>query len=345
MHDLTLDHTTFGPLGFGGAAIGNLYAPVSDEEAYAAVHTAVLLGVRYFDTAPHYGFGLSEKRLGEILAILDPQQDLIISTKIGRKLVPVSPADLDFMLPRQGFVTPEPYRSEFDYSYDCALRTYESSLRRLQRERIDLLLVHDLGRLTHGEDHPRLFAEFLDGAYRAMRELRDSGAVGAIGLGVNETQVVEQALEHADFDVVLLAGRYTLLEQEALETFLPNCARRGVEVIVGGPYNSGILATGVRRGGPVNYNYADAPEHVVARVARIESICEAHNVPLRAAAMQFPLGHPQVLTVVAGMATPEQVLQAVENVRRPLPSALWRDLRGAGLIAPAAPVPKGFRSA
>jgi D-threo-aldose 1-dehydrogenase len=177
-----------------------------------------------------------------------------------------------------------------------------------------------------------------------MRELRDSGAVSAIGLGVNETQVVEQALEHADFDVVLLAGRYTLLEQEALETFLPNCARRGVEVIVGGPYNSGILATGVGRGGPVNYNYAGAPEQVVSRVARIESICNAHKVPLRAAAIQFPLAHPQVLTVVAGMATSEQVVQALEDMRRPLPPALWHDLRVAGLISPDAPVPKTLSS-
>jgi D-threo-aldose 1-dehydrogenase len=345
MNELTLDHSAFGPLGFGGAAIGNLYAPVSEEVAHAAVRMAVQLGIRYFDTAPHYGFGLSEKRLGEALEALDPRQELILSTKVGRKLAPVGRTDLDFTLPRQGFVTPEPYQSEFDYSYDGTLRTYESSLRRLRRRRIDILLVHDLGRLTHGEEHPRYFAEFLDGGYRAMRELRDGGAVGAIGLGVNETQVAEQALEHADFDLVLLAGRYTLLEQGALESFLPNCARRGVEVIVGGPYNSGILATGVRREDPANYNYGRAPQPVVARVAQIESVCDAHNVPLSAAAMQFPLAHPQVLTVVAGMGTPEQVVQAVDAMRTPLPSALWRDLRAGGLISPDAPVPKALSGA
>jgi D-threo-aldose 1-dehydrogenase len=338
MNDLTLDQATFGPLGFGGAAIGNLYTAVKEEVAYAAVRTAIRLGIRYFDTAPHYGFGLSEKRLGEILAELDPGEELILSTKIGRKLVPIS-TELDLTQPRQGFVTPEPYESDFDYSYEGTLRSYDSSLERLRRERIDILLVHDLGRLIHGEDHPRRFAEFLDGGYRAMRELRDCGAVGAIGLGVNETQIVEQALEHADFDLVLLAGRYTLLEQGALETLLSNCARRGVEVIVGGPYNSGILATGVRRGGPIKYNYSGAPEPVAARVARIESICEAHNVPLRAAALQFPLAHPQVLTVVAGMATPEQVIQTQQDLQRPLPPQLWRDLRADGLIAPDAPVP------
>jgi D-threo-aldose 1-dehydrogenase len=342
LNNLTLDRMTFSPLGFGGSAIGNLYSPVSEEVAHAAIRTAVQLGIRYFDTAPHYGFGLSEKRLGEALEGLDPRQELVISTKVGRKLEQVSRTDVDLTVPRQGFVTPEPYQSEFDYSYDCTLRTYESSLRRLRRKRIDILLVHDLGRLTHGEDHPRCFAEFLDGGYRAMRELRDSGAVGAIGLGVNETQVAEEAMEHADFDLVLLAGRYTLLEHGPLETFLPNCARRGVEVIVGGPYNSGILATGVRRGGPVNYNYGSAPQQVMARVAQIESICDAHNVPLSAAAMQFPLAHPRVLTVVAGMGTPEQVVQAMDDVRRPLPWALWRDLRTAGLIPADAPVPKAL---
>jgi D-threo-aldose 1-dehydrogenase len=337
MKQLTLDRETFGSLGFGAAVLGNLYAPVSDESAQDTTRAAVELGVRYFDTAPHYGFGLSEKRLGTALGDLDPAERLIVSTKAGRKLTPRT--GIDTTVPRQGFVTPEPYESEFDYTYDSVMRTYEGSLRRLQRERIDILFVHDIGRVMHGESHPSRFAEFMQGGYRAMSELRTSGAVGAIGIGVNETQVCEEALAHADFDVVLLAGRYTLLEQGALDTFLPLCERRGVRVVVGGPYNSGILATGVRRGGAINYNYGAAPKEIIARAAAIESICDAHAVPLPAAALQFPLGHPQVLTVIAGMGTREQVGQAADDLRRPVPQALWAELRAAGLIRPDAPVP------
>jgi D-threo-aldose 1-dehydrogenase len=336
MKQLTLERGTFGSLGFGGAVLGNLYAPVPDEVARDATRAAVELGVRYFDTAPHYGFGLSEKRLGAALRELDPGEHLIVSTKVGRKLAPRTGVDLT--VPRQGFVTPEPYESEFDYTYDSVMRTYEESLRRLQRERIDILYVHDIGRVTHGESHPSRFAEFMNGGYRAMSELRASGAVSAIGIGVNETEVCEEALAHADFDVVLLAGRYTLLEQAALDTFLPLCARRGVRVVVGGPYNSGILATGVRRAGAINYNYAAAPKEIVARAAAIESICDTHDVPLPAAALQFPLSHPQVLTVIAGMGTREQVRQAAEYLRHPVPQQLWAELRAAGLIRPDAPI-------
>jgi D-threo-aldose 1-dehydrogenase len=298
----------------------------------------VALGVRYFDTAPPYGFGLSEKRLGTALRELDPGERLIVSTKVGRKLA--ARTGIDLTVPRQGFVTPEPYESEFDYTYDSVMRTYEGSLRRLQRERIDILFVHDIGRATHGDSHPSRFAEFMNGGYRALSELRTSGAVGAIGIGVNETLVCEEALAHADFDVVLLAGRYTLLEQGALDTFLPLCERRGVQVVVGGPYNSGILATGVRQArGAINYNYAAAPKEIIARAAAIESICDAHAVPLPAAALQFPLGHRQVLTVIAGLGTREQVRQASEYLRYPVPQPFWAELRASGLIRPDAPVP------
>jgi D-threo-aldose 1-dehydrogenase len=368
MKNLTLDRPTFGPLGFGSSVLGNLYAPIEDEVALDATRKAVDLGIRYFDTAPHYGFGLSERRLGAALRELDPRQELIVSTKAGRKLVARS--EVDTRRARQGFVTAEPYESEFDYTYDSVMRTYEDSLRRLQRERIDVLYVHDIGRFSHGENHPQRFAEFMGGGYRAMRELRSSGAVGAIGIGVNEWQVCEEALARADFDVVLLAGRYTLLEQEALETFLPLCAQRGVRVVVGGPYNSGILATGVgkpsaahpsaaqpgaaqagvaqpraeqpRAAQPaaLRYNYTAASNEIVARVAAIESICDAYQVPLAAAALQFPLAHPQVLSVVPGMGTPDQVRQAVDYVKRAIPPALWTDLRAAGLIRPDAPVPQ-----
>jgi D-threo-aldose 1-dehydrogenase len=340
MKDLSLDRATFGPLGFGSAVLGNLYAPITDAAARATTRTAVDLGFEYFDTAPHYGFGLSEKRLGAALHELDPQQELIVSTKAGRKLAP-RPAQPQGQQ-RQGFVTGEPYESEFDYSYDSVMRTFEDSLQRLQRDRIDILYVHDIGRFAHGDNHPRRLREFLDGGYRAMSELRASGAVGAIGIGVNEWEVCVEALGHADFDVVMLAGRYTLLEQLSLEVFLPLCQKKGVRVIVAGPYNSGILATGVGRPGTTHYNYSKAPPEIIARVAAIEAICGNHNVPLPAAALQFPLAHPQVLCVVAGFGSSEEVTQADDYLRLPIPPSLWSDLRTAGLLRTDAPVPIQF---
>jgi D-threo-aldose 1-dehydrogenase len=333
---LNLEREVFGPLAFGGGALGNLYVPIPDDSARDAIHRAVDAGIRYFDTAPHYGFGLSEQRLGATLRELDPAERLIVSTKVGRKLVPR--AGIDLTRPRQGFVSPEPYESEFDYSYESVLRTFESSLRRLQRTRIDMLYVHDIGAFTHGPDHPRRFGEFMQGGYEAMQRLRSTRAVSAIGIGVNETQVATEALRCADFDVVLLAGRYTLLEQGALDSFLPLAARRGVKVIIGAPFNSGILATGVRSQSQ-KYNYETAPPEVIARVASIEAVCERHGVPLAAAALQFPLAHPQVVSVLAGMGTASQVATALDNINWPLPRQLWADLRVQGLIRPDAPVP------
>ena len=289
-----VDLTAWGPLGLGAASIGNLYPAMPDQDAAATIGSAWDAGLLYYDTAPHYGFGLSEKRLGEALAELDSDQRAIVSTKVGRRLDPVAP-DTDLSVPRQAFVTPEPFESVFDYSYDAVMRSYEASRARLRRDRVDILYAHDVGRMTHGDDHPRRFAEFIEGGYRAMRELRDSGAVGAIGLGVNETQVCEEVLAVGEIDLVLLAGRYTLLEQDALETFLPLCARRHVKIVLGGPYNSGILAKGVRGGGELHYDYQPAPPEIVARVGAIEDLCAAHDVPPAAAALQLPLAHPQVV--------------------------------------------------
>jgi len=327
-----------GAWGFGGAAIGNLYRPVSEADAFDTVRAAFNAGVRYFDTAPHYGFGLSEKRLGSALASIDPRQSAIVSTKVGRRLAPRPYADLT--QPRQGFVSPEPFESEFDYGYDAVMYSYEDSRKKLKRDRIDILYVHDLGRRTHGEAHAERFAEFMKGGYRAMRELRDSGAVGAIGLGVNEWEICEEALAHGDYDVMLLAGRYTLLEQSALETFLPLCARRGVSIVVGGPYNSGILARGVRGQSNLVYDYEPAPSHIIARVADIEAVCERHAVILPAAALQFPLAHPQVACVIPGMNSPAEVARAKEYLNTPIPAAFWRALRERKLIRPDAPVPR-----
>jgi D-threo-aldose 1-dehydrogenase len=329
---------TTGAWGFGAAAIGNLYRPISDAEAFEAVRTAFDAGVRYFDTAPHYGFGLSEKRLGAALASIDPKQTAIISTKVGRRLAPRPNADLTQQ--RQGFVSPEPFESEFDYTYDAVMYSYEDSRKKLKRDRIDILYVHDLGTRTHGEAHAQRFAEFMNGGYRAMRELRDSGAVGAIGLGVNEWQICEEALAHGDYDVMLLAGRYTLLEQSALETFLPLCERRDVSIVLGGPYNSGILARGVKDRTNLVYDYQPAPPHIIERVAAIESVCDKHNVVLPAAALQFPLAHPQVICVIPGMNSPAEVARAKEYLNMPIPAGFWRELRERKLIRPDAPVPR-----
>ncbi len=333
-----VDLATLGRLGFGAASIGNLYRAVPDTVAADTVRSAWDAGVRYFDTAPHYGFGLSEKRIGRTLATLDPAQTAIVSTKVGRRLDP-APVGTDFDTTRQAFVTPEPYESVFDYSYDAVMRSYEASLVRLARDRIDILYVHDIGRMAHGDDHPRRFAEFMNGGYRAMRELRDGGAVGAIGLGVNEYQVCEEVMAHGAIDVVLLAGRYTLLEQDALTSFLPLCEARDVKIILGGPYNSGILAKGVRGGGDVHYDYQPAPPDIVARVGGIEDLCADYGIPLAAAALQFPLAHPQVVSVIPGMSSPRQVTQAVAQMAMPIPSGLWRDLKDRGLIRADAPIP------
>ncbi|HVI99004.1 MAG TPA: aldo/keto reductase [Sphingomonas sp.] len=333
-----MDISALGNLGFGAGSLGNLYRPMSDANAADTIRAAWDAGMRYFDTAPHYGFGLSEKRLGATLPALDPQETAIVSTKVGRRLDPVPGKDLTQL--RQAFVSPEPVESVFDYTYDAVMRSWEASRVRLRRERLDILYAHDIGRFTHGDDHPARFREFMAGGYKAMRDLRDGGAVGAIGLGVNEYQVCEEVLAEAELDVVLLAGRYTLLEQESLETFLPLCERRDVKIVLGGPYNSGILAKGVKHGGEVHYNYAPAPADIVARVGAIEDVCAAHGVPMAAAALQFPLAHPQVVSVIPGMNSPRQVAAAVALMATAIPPALWRDLKQQGLIRADAPVPE-----
>jgi D-threo-aldose 1-dehydrogenase len=269
------------------------------------------------------------------LAEFDPRGQAIVSTKVGRRLEPIAGAGAPV---RHGFADAAPFEPVFDYSYDGVMRAFEDSRRRLRRERIDMLLVHDLGAMTHGEAHSARWSEFRDGGYRALRALRDGGAVAAIGLGVNEWQIAEAALDQLDFDVVLLAGRYTLLEQGALRSFLPLCAARGVSVIVGGPYNSGILAQ-ARDARPARYNYDDAPAAVVERVRRLADVCDAFDTPLAAAALQFPLAHPQVRCVIPGMANADEVAQASANLRRRVPAGLWAALRDEGLLDAEAPVP------
>lgn len=315
-------------LGLGAAAIGNLYRPMADEEAADTVAAALEAGIAYIDTAPHYGFGLSEKRLGEALREV---RKVAISTKVGRLLKPVSGG----ASVRHGFADAAPFEPVFDYSYDAVMRSFAESCARLGRDHIDLLLAHDLGRVTHGGDHAAHYRTFLDGGYRAMRELRDAGAVKAIGLGVNEWQICEQAMADAEFDLFLLAGRYTLLEQSALDTFLPACAARGIGIVIGGPYNSGILAGGH------HFNYEPAPAPIVERVRRLEAQCRRFSVPLAAAALQFPLAHPQVVSVIPGMAGRQQVEETSRLMRVGIPADFWSSLREEGLLHPGAPTPEG----
>lgn len=325
------------PLGLGGAALGNLYAVVDETLAGATLDTALELGIRYFDSAPYYGYGLSEERLGRALAA-SGADDIVISTKVGRLLVPRKGA------PRsdQGFVDGLRFDPVFDYSYDGVMRSVEASLARLGRERVDVLLIHDIGALTHGEDrHPELFETAMMGGYRALDELRRAGQVGAIGLGVNECAVCIQAMKRGDFDCFLLAGRYTLLEQGAVRALLPACERRGISVIVGGPYNSGVLAEGSEAA--AHYDYGAAPAAVLERVRRIEAVCRSHAVPLPAAALQFPLHHPAVACVIPGARAPAEVRAGVGWLQHPIPDTFWSDLIGEGLLDRDTPV--GVRSA
>ncbi len=313
-------------LGFGAAAVGNLYRAISDAEARETVAAALSGSIGYIDTAPHYGQGLSERRLG---AVLPPR--ITLSTKVGRVLnpIPAPPAGQE----RHGFVDGDAFEPEFDYSYDGVMRSFADSCRRLRRERVDILLAHDLGVMTHGADNSHHVKAFLDGGYRAMAELKASGRVGAIGLGVNEWQVCEDVLAHADLDVVLLAGRYTLLEQGALDHFLPLCTRRGVSIVLGGPYNSGALVDGG------HYNYGAVPAEVAARIEALKAVCRAFDVPLAAAALQFPLAHPRVASVIPGQASPREVEANLKLFSTPVPAAMWSELKSKKLLHPDAPVP------
>ena len=320
-------------LGFGCASLGNLYHAVSNEEATDILTSAWANGFRYYDTAPHYGQGLSERRVGDALRESD-RSDYILSTKVGRLLRPSG-----YAAERHGFVSPMPFDIEYDYSYDGIMRSFEDSLQRLGLDRIDILYMHDIGRVTHGEDNDRLFPVAMDGGYRAMDELRKNGRVSAIGLGVNEYQVCEQALEYGDWDCFLLAGRYTLLEQESLDTFLPKCVDRNCSIVIGGAYNSGILATGVSGKGPWNYDYGPAPEDVVKKVAAIESLCGEFDIPMAAAALQFPLAHPAVASVIPGIGKVSRINQTLNLFATEIPDEFWSALSERGLIRDDAPTP------
>jgi len=322
-------------MGFGGAPLGNLYRKIEDVDAQGALQAAYDAGIRYFDTAPQYGLGRSEQRFAEAIDRFG-RSSVQLSTKVGRLLFDCKPHEVT----PEAFVDVPQKRIVFDYTYDGVMRSYEASRERLGVANADILLVHDICAFSQGseEKSEEKVRELFDGGgYRALIELRDAGDVAAIGAGVNTWQACERLLGLGDFDGFLLAGRYTLLEQEALETFLPLCVERDVGIILGGPYNSGILASGPVAG--AMYNYAPAGPEILDRVRKIDAVCRAHDTPLIAAALQFVFGHPSVKTVIPGAVSAAEVLSNVNVLETDIPTGLWSDLRGEGLVRPDAPLP------
>ena len=318
-------------LGFGGSSVGNLYQPIAEEDAAATVGAALDAGIRYFDTAPLYGNGLGERRMGLALG-QKPRDEFVLSTKAGILPAPANGRGDKKALDPRGL----PFRVAYDYSYDGILGSVEDSLERLGMDRIDVALIHDIDAHTHGEaDQGSRFREAMEGAYPALVRLRGEGTVRAVGVGVNDWRVCQECLETADFDCFLLAGRYTLLDQGALATFLPACQERGIGVIIGAPYNSGILARGATDG--ATYFDAEPPPAILKKVRRMDQICAGHGVSLAAAALRFPLGHPAVASVIPGARSAAHVERNIRLFDEPIPEDLWRELKDEGLIDGAAP--------
>ncbi len=321
----------FTALGFGSAPLGNYLRALSEEDCARTLSTAWDSGVRYFDTAPFYGLGLAEMRVGRLLSSRR-RQDFILSTKVGRLLEPCAKEEVNGVF----FVDTPQVRFHYDYSYGGIMRSYEESLKRLGLDRVDILYVHDVCGLVHGgrEASEAKIQELIEtGGWRALTELRDSGAVQAIGAGVNEWEPCARLLELVDPDLFLLAGRYTLLEQMPLDTLFPECARRGVGIVIGGPYNSGILAGGT------TFNYAEAPPEIAAQAQAIGAVCRTHGVTLPAAALQFVLGHPVVVSVIPGSQTEKEMKQNAAVLDQPIPPAFWQELKDRKLLHPRAPTP------
>ena len=315
-------------LGLGCAAMAGNHRQVDNEDIHDAIKAGLDAGMHFVDTAPFYGFGRSEHFVG---AQVRGRDDIVLSTKAGRllKKEPI-PADVAAEWPGSF-----PFAPVYDYTYDGVMRSYEDSLQRMGVDRIDVLLLHDIGEMQHGASlNKTLFADAMSGGYKALDALRSSGEIQAIGLGVNEKEVCIDAMQHGHWNTFLLAGRYTLLEQQPLHDLIPACEAAGTGIILGGPYNSGILAGGD------TWNYAKAPNNVADKVSRIAQVCQSHNVPLSAAALQFPLGHPIVASVIPG---PRSKLEAEQNIawfETPIPDSLWSDLKNEKLIDEQAPLPK-----
>lgn len=320
-------------LGVGTAPFGSMAGEDTDASIAGAFARLYGAGLRYFDTAPFYGLGLAEHRLGACLRTVD-RRSVVISTKVGRLMQPVV-----------GGVTPgvssgaSPFEVAFDYSYEGTMRSLEHSLQRLGTNAVDIVLIHDVNRRWQGDLVEQRYREAMSGAHRALVELRSAGTIKAFGVGVNDWSILLRFAADGDFDCFMLAGRYTLLDHSALETFMPDCQRRGISVLMAAPFNSGILATGARPG--ATFFYVEADPKIMARTRRIEDVCERHGVTLAAAALQFPLAHPAVASVVTGMRTAAEADANVAHCRASIPRAFWDELRHERLIAAEAPVPDG----
>ena len=324
----TLDFTL---LGFGSVPLGNYMQSLDESDCDRTVEAAWDCGIRYFDTAPVYGLGLADKRVGRVLRTL-PRDQFVLSTKVGRALVPCKEGEQNVRI----FVDTPPYKFEFDYSYDGVMRSFEESLLRLGLDRVDILYVHDIDATIHGDSEryeQRLRELFGLGGWRALDELRSAGVITAIGAGVNEWQPCVRLLELADPDLFLLAGRYTLLEQPPPDAFFPKCAERSARVVIGGPYNSGVLA------GKGMYNYSAVPPTIAQRVTALERECAACGVSLRAAALQFVVAHPLVVSVIPGAGSASEVAGNCAALAETIPASLWQRLKDCGLLDAGAATP------
>lgn len=310
-------------IGFGASGLGTLYRDVTEAQAADVLDRVYDGGMRYFDTAPLYGHGLSELRLGRFLRTID-RKTVTVSTKVGRYMVPPYGETVDYGL----WASPLRLKPVFDYSYAGTMRSLEQSASRLGIADFDLIYIHDVDRFTHGDAYERHFNEAIEGCYRALDDLRKAGHVKAIGVGVNESDVATRFIKACSLDVVMMAGRYTLLDRSAEADLLPEAERQGVEIVVAGVFNSGILATGT--GSSVaTYDYGAPPPDIVERVKKIEEVCKRHDLPLQAAAIQFPFRNPLVSAAVLGMSDVERVRQNLAWARTVIPESFWSNLAAA----------------
>ncbi|MEV6976078.1 aldo/keto reductase [Kitasatospora sp. NPDC093806] len=325
-----------GKLGFGTAPLGNMFRAIPDAEATATVEAAWQQGVRYYDTAPFYGAGLAEERLGEVLST-KPRDEYVLSTKVGRVILDEHETDIPDFGEKGGlFEHGNPNKVVHDWTADATERSIEDSLKRLRTDRLDIVWVHDIAQDFHGDQWLAKFEEARTGAFRVLSRLRDEGVIKAWGLGVNKTEPIELtlALDEPRPDGFLLAGRYTLLDHDhALQRLLPMAQEQGLGMVVGGPYSSGILAGGT------HFEYQEAPAHIIERVTRLKDLTTQHGVSIKAAALQFSLAHPVTTAVVAGATKPSRITEDQAALTETVPTAFWHDLRAAGLVSPAAPLP------
>ncbi|MFI7008211.1 aldo/keto reductase [Streptomyces sp. NPDC050145] len=333
---MSLKNILPGRLGFGTAPLGNMFRAIPDEEAAATVEAAWDQGVRYFDTAPFYGAGLSEERLGQVLST-KPRDAYVLSTKVGRVVLDEIESDVPDFGEKGGlFEHGNPNKLLHEWTAEATERSIEGSLKRLGTDRLDIVWVHDIAQDFHGDDWIQKFEEARTGAFRVLSRLRDEGVIKAWGLGVNKTEPIELtlALDEPQPDGFLLAGRYTLLDHEhSLQRLLPMAQEQNVDMVVGGPYSSGILAGGT------HFEYQQAPAHIIERVTRIKALTEKHGVSIKAAALQFSLAHPASAAVVPGATKPTRIAEDTAALDEKIPAAFWTDLRTAGLVSPAAPLP------